>query len=143
MMTEFTPMLSVSGGILIGLSAAAVFIFFGRILGISGIVARTLNFDFGQGSWRPFFLIGLVGSPVVLSMVSPSPHGFEPMGLIPMLIGGFLVGYGTRVGSGCTSGHGICGISIRSRRSIVATCSFIALAMIIVFVVRHVLEGAL
>ena len=143
MMTESTPTLSVSGGILIGLSAAVVFIFFGRILGISGIVARALNFDFGQGSWRALFLIGLVGSPVVLSMVSPSPHGFEPMGLIPMMIGGFLVGYGTRVGSGCTSGHGVCGISRFSKRSIVATCSFMASAVITVFVVRHVLEGAL
>ena len=80
---------------------------------------------------------------MVLSMVSPSPHGFEPMGLIPMMIGGFLVGYGTRVGSGCTSGHGICGISRLSKRSIVATCSFMAAAVIIVFVVRHALEGAL
>ena len=65
------------------------------------------------------------------------------MGLIPIMIGGFLVGYGTRVGSGCTSGHGICGISRLSKRSIVATCSFMAAAVIIVFVVRHVLEGAL
>ena len=139
MMTEFTPMLSVSGGILIGLSAAAGFIFFGRILGISGIVARTLNIDFGKGSWRAFFLIGLVGSPVVLSLVSPSPHRFEPMGPIPMMIGGILVGYGTRFGSGCTSGHGICGISRLSKRSIVATCSFMAAAVITVFIVRHVL----
>ena len=80
---------------------------------------------------------------MVLSMVSPSPHGFEPMDLIPMMIGGILVGYGTRFGSGCTSGHGICGISRLSKRSIVATCSFMASAVITVFVVRHVLEGAL
>ena len=65
------------------------------------------------------------------------------MGLIPMMIGGFLVGYGTRVGSGCTSGHGVCGISRFSKRSIVATCSFMAAAVITVFIVRHVLEGAL
>ncbi len=110
---------------------------------MSGIVARTLDFDFGQGSWRAFFLTGLVGPPVVLSMVSPSPHGFEPTGLIPMMIGGFLVGYGTRVGSGCTSGHGICGISRLSKRSIVATCIFMAAPVITVFVVRHVLGGGL
>lgn len=142
-MTEFTPIPSLLGGLLIGLSAAVVFVFFGRILGISGIVARTLNFDFGFGIWRPFFLIGLVVSPVVLSMIAPSPHGFEPMGLIPMMIGGFLVGYGTRVGSGCTSGHGICGISRLSKRSILATCTFTTAAVMTVFVVRHLFESAL
>ncbi|MEC8308996.1 MAG: hypothetical protein VXZ81_08755 [Pseudomonadota bacterium] len=63
-----------------------------------GIIARTLNFDFGSGLWPPFFLIGLMVSPVVLSMIAPSPHGFESMGLIPMMIGGVLVRYGTRVG---------------------------------------------
>ena len=142
-MTEFTPIPSLLGGLLIGLSAAVVFVFFGRILGISGIVTRTLNFDFGSGLWRPFFLIGLVVSPVVLSMIAPSPHGFEPMGLIPMMIGGFLVGYGTRVGSGCTSGHGICGISRLSKRSILATCTFTTAAVMTVFVVRHLFESAL
>ena len=142
-MTEFTPIPSLLGGLLIGLSAAVVFVFFGRILGISGIVACTLNFDFGSGLWRPFFLIGLVVSPVVLSMIAPSPHGFEPMGLIPMMIGGFLVGYGTRVGSGCTSGHGICGISRLSKRSILATCTFTTAAVMTVFIVRHLFESAL
>lgn len=110
---------------------------------MTGIVARTLDFDFGEGSWRPFFLIGLVVTPLVLSMIAPSPHGFEPMGLIPMIVGGFLVGYGTRVGSGCTSGHGICGISRLSKRSIAATCTFMTTAVITVFVIRHVLGGAL
>ena len=142
-MTEFTPIPSLLGGLLIGLSAAVVFVFFGRILGISGIVARTLNLDFGSGLWRPFFLIGLVVSPGVLSMIAPSPHGFEPMGLIPMMIGGFLVGYGTRVGSGCTSGHGICGISRLSKRSIVATCTFMTAAVMTIFIVRHSFESAL
>ncbi|MEK9556521.1 MAG: YeeE/YedE thiosulfate transporter family protein [Gammaproteobacteria bacterium] len=142
-MTEFTPILSLSGGVLIGLSAAAAFFLFGRVLGMTGIVARTLDFDFGEGSWRPFFLIGLVVTPLVLSMIAPSPHGFEPMGLIPMIVGGFLVGYGTRVGSGCTSGHGICGISRLSKRSIAATCTFMTTAVITVFVIRHVSGGAL
>ena len=106
-MTEFTPILSLAGGILIGLSAAGAFVLFGRILGMTGILARTLDFDFGEGSWRPMFFIGLVVTPLVLSLIAPSPHGFEPMGIVPMIIGGFLVGYGTRMGSGCTSGHGI------------------------------------
>ena len=75
-------------------------------------------------------------------MVSPSPHGFELMGLIPMMIGGLLVGYGTRVGSGYTSSQGICGIPRLSKRSIVATCSYITVAVITVFVVRHSLESA-
>jgi uncharacterized membrane protein YedE/YeeE len=141
-MTEFTPVLSLSGGLLIGLSAAAAFVLFGRVIGMTGIVARTLDFDFGEGSWRPFFLLGLILMPLVLSLVAPSPHGFEPMGLIPMLIGGFLVGYGSRVGSGCTSGHGICGISRLSKRSIVATCNFMTTAVLTVFVVRHLMGGA-
>ena len=102
-----------------------------------GIIARTLNFDFGSGLWPPFFLIGLMVSPVVLSMIAPSPHGFEPMGLIPMMIGGVLVRYGTRVGKGCTSGLGICGISRLSKRSILATCTFMTAAVMTVFVVRH------
>jgi uncharacterized membrane protein YedE/YeeE len=142
-MTEFTPILSLAGGILIGLSAAAAFFLFGRVLGMTGILARTLDFDFGEGSWRPFFFIGLVVTPLVLSLIGPSPHGFEPMGLIPMIVGGFLVGFGTRVGSGCTSGHGICGISRLSKRSIAATCTFMTTAVITVFVIRHVLGGAL
>jgi uncharacterized membrane protein YedE/YeeE len=142
-MTEFTPILSLAGGILIGLSAAGAFVLFGRILGMTGILARTLDFDFGEGSWRSFFLIGLVATPLVLSLIAPSLHGFEPMGLIPMIVGGFLVGYGTRVGSGCTSGHGICGISRLSKRSIAATCTFMTTAVITVFVIRHVLGGAL
>jgi uncharacterized membrane protein YedE/YeeE len=142
-MTEFTPILSLAGGILIGLSAAGAFVLFGRILGMTGILARTLDIDFGEGSWRLFFLIGLVVTPLVLSLIAPSPHGFEPMGLIPLIVGGFLVGYGTRVGSGCTSGHGICGISRLSKRSIAATCTFITTAVITVFVIRNVLGGAL
>ena len=141
-MTEFTPVLSLSGGLLIGLSAAAAFVLFGRVIGMTGIVARTLDFDFGEGSWRPFFLLGLILTPLILSLVAPSPHGFEPMGLIPMLIGGFLVGYGSRVGSGCTSGHGICGISRLSKRSIVTTCTFMTTAVLTVFVVRHLIGGA-
>jgi uncharacterized membrane protein YedE/YeeE len=142
-MTEFTPILSLSGGVLIGLSAAAAFFLFGRVLGMTGIVARTLDFDFGEGSWRPFFLIGLVVTPLVLSLIAPSPHGFEPMGLIPMILGGFLVGYGTRIGSGCTSGHGICGIARLSKRSIVATCIFMTTSVVTVFVIRHLIGGAL
>jgi len=142
-MTEFTPILSLSGGVLIGLSAAAAFFLFGRVLGMTGIVARTLDFDFGEGSWRPFFLIGLVVTPLVLSLIAPSPHGFEAMGLIPMILGGFLVGYGTRIGSGCTSGHGICGIARLSKRSIVATCIFMTTSVVTVFVIRHLIGGAL
>ena len=141
-MTEFTPVLSLSGGLLIGLSAAAAFVLFGRVIGMTGIVARTLDFDFGEGSWRPFFLLGLILTPLILSLVAPSPHGFEPMGLIPMLIGGFLVGYGSRVGSGCTSGHGICGISRLSKRSNVATCTFMTTAVLTGFVIRHRMGGA-
>ena len=138
-MTEFTPVLSLLGGLLIGLSAAAAFVLFGRVIGMTGILARTLDFDFGEGSWRPFFLLGLILTPLILSLVAPSPHGFEPMGLIPMLIGGFLVGYGSRVGSGCTSGHGVCGLGRLSLRSFVATCTFMLFGVISVYIFRHLL----
>lgn len=142
-MTEFTPILSLVGGILIGLSAAGGFFLFGRVIGMTGIMARTLSFDFGESAWRPMFLIGLIGVPAILSVIAPSPHGFEAPSLLALVIGGFLVGYGSRVGSGCTSGHGICGMSRLSKRSIVAVCIFMTTAFITVFVTRHVLGGAL
>ncbi len=138
-MTEFTPIWSLSGGILIGLSAAGAFFLFGRVIGMTGIVARTLNFDFGEANWRVMFLIGLIGTPLLLSLIAPSPHGFEAPPLAALIIGGFLVGYGSRVGSGCTSGHGICGMARLSKRSIVAVCVFMFTAFVTVFVTRHVL----
>ena len=139
MMTEFTPFLSLGGGILIGLAALGGFLLFGRVLGMTGILANTLRFDFGEAGWRPMFLIGLVLGPLVLSWVMPSPHGFQAPGVVALIVGGLLVGYGTRVGSGCTSGHGICGISRLSKRSIVAVCTFMATAFVTVFVTRHLL----
>jgi len=142
-MTEFTPILSLIGGILIGLSAAGGFLLFGRVMGISGIIARTLNFDFGEAAWRPMFLLGLIGVPLILSLVAPSPHGFEAPTLPALLLGGFLVGYGSRMGSGCTSGHGICGMARLSKRSIVAVCVFMTTAFVTVFVTRHLFGGVL
>ena len=143
MMTEFTPFLSLGGGILIGLAAFGGFLLFGRIIGMTGIMARTLSFDFGEAGWRPMFLIGLVLGPLVMSQLMPSPHGFQAPGVVALIVGGFLVGYGTRVGSGCTSGHGICGISRLSKRSIVAVCTFMFTAFVTVFVTRHVFGGLL
>jgi uncharacterized membrane protein YedE/YeeE len=143
MMTEFTPFLSLGGGILIGLAALGGFLLFGRVIGMTGIVARTLSFDFGEASWRPMFLIGLLLGPLVMAQLMPSPHGFEAPGTIALIVGGLLVGYGTRVGSGCTSGHGICGISRLSKRSIVAVCTFMLTAFITVFVTRHLVGGVL
>ncbi|MGA1207228.1 MAG: YeeE/YedE family protein [Gammaproteobacteria bacterium] len=138
-MTEFTPGLSVFGGLLIGLSAALGFAFFGRVIGISGILGRALQFDFGEIQWRVWFLVGLIGMPLLLELSVGSLHGFNPAPPMAMVIAGLLVGYGTRLGSGCTSGHGICGISRLSIRSVVATGCFMVSAIITVFVVRHVL----
>lgn len=142
-MTEFTPFWSLIGGLIIGLSAAGGFFLFGRVIGMTGIMARTLSLDFGESAWRPMFLIGLIGAPLVLSLLAPSPHGFEAPSLGALILGGFLVGYGSRVGSGCTSGHGICGISRLSKRSIAAVITFMTTAFITVFVTRHLLGGVL
>lgn len=138
-MTEFTPGLSVLGGLLIGLSAALGFSLYGRVIGISGILSRVLQFDFGEIHWRLWFVLGLLGTPLLLELSFGSIHGFDPVHPLAMVIAGLLVGYGTRLGGGCTSGHGICGISRLSIRSVVATCCFMGSAILTVFVIRHVL----
>ena len=138
-MTEFTPGLSVLGGLFIGLSAALGFVFFGRVIGISGILGRALHFDFGEIQWRVWFLAGLIGMPLVLELSIGSLHGFDPSHQLAMVVAGLLVGYGTRLGSGCTSGHGICGISRLSVRSIVATGCFMTSAILTVFVMRQLI----
>lgn len=137
MMTEFTPLSALLGGITLGLSALLLLLFNGRIAGISGIFSKALSAG-KDARWTWFFLVGLVLGPVLIS-----PMGFTLPQQIdiswPMLIiGGLLVGFGSRMGSGCTSGHGICGIGRLSPRSITATMIFMAVAIAVVFVVRHI-----
>jgi hypothetical protein len=115
----------------------------GRIAGISGIVGSLLPprpaADWG---WRLAFIIGLMVGPVVMALAAGTPPPIQfPMGVAVMAIAGFLVGIGTMLGNGCTSGHGVCGIARRSTRSLVATAVFMGTAIVVVFLVRHVIGG--
>ena len=133
----FTP-ISLVGGLMLGVATVILLLGIGRIAGISGIGASLLKPKKVE-AWQVLFILGLVVSPVLYSLVKPLPD-IEITTSLPLLIGaGLLVGFGTRLGSGCTSGHGICGISRLSKRSWVATAVFMAAGMMTVFVMRHVL----
>jgi uncharacterized protein len=142
-MTDFTPLLSFTGGTLIGLAAVALMAVHGRVAGISGIFAGALTTKFDQEwAWRAAFLAGMLASPLVLLAVTGQlPEISVPSSPALLVVGGFLTGVGVTFGSGCTSGHGVCGISRLSVRSIMATITFMATAVMTVFVVRHVLGG--
>ena len=133
--------LAAIGGVLIGISAVLLMALTGRIAGISGIVGGLLPpAPASDRSWRLAFVLGLVAAPAILLAVTGNAMIGPPTVGVPMLIiAGLLVGIGTTLGSGCTSGHGICGISRLSLRSIVAVLTFILAAMITVFITRHVL----
>ena len=134
---QFTPWASLAGGILIGLAAVALVLSIGRIAGISGIVAGLLRPRTGDVSWRVAFVAGLLAAPVAYSLFAPVP-GLAIEASFPLLIAaGVLVGVGTGYGSGCTSGHGVCGLSRGSLRSLVATLSFVAAGFATVFLLRH------
>lgn len=141
-MTEFTPFLSLAGGALIGLAACLLMYLHGRIAGISGILSGVLP-PLGAGwGWRTAFLIGAIAAPTVLFYFFGFTPSFEnQLSPLWLVISGLLVGFGITIGSGCTSGHGICGISRLSVRSIVATITFMLTTTITVFVIRHLLGG--
>jgi hypothetical protein len=142
-MTEFTPIASTVGGVLIGIASVLLLALNGRIAGVSGIVGGI----FGGGpstarAWRVAFLVGLLGGGLLGPLLVRAPFGAGPVGSLPLLVvAGLLVGVGTQLGGGCTSGHGVCGMSRLAPRSIVATLVFMAVAAVTVFVVRHVLGG--
>jgi len=133
----FTPWSSLVGGILLGLASALFIIVNGRILGISGIVGGLLRPRTGDVGWRVAFLLGLLAAPVLFGLVAnvPSPRIDAEWGTV--ILAGLLVGVGTLYGSGCTSGHGVCGLSRLSPRSLVATLSFMGAGFLIVYGVRH------
>lgn len=138
-MENLTPLSAPAGGLLIGAAAAVLLWLNGRIAGISSIFNGVLNPKSGDTAWRALFLLGLVaGAWLYVSLNPPAytPRAGFPAGLL--VLGGFLVGFGTRMGGGCTSGHGVCGVGRLSIRSLVATAVFVATGMITVFVVRHV-----
>lgn len=136
---HFTPWASLAGGILIGLAAAIFLLLNGRIAGISGILGGLLQRPHGDMAWRIAFVSGLVGAPFVYAIFEPLPTVQVDAGTATLVVAGLLVGIGTRYGSGCTSGHGVCGLSRRSVRSLVATAAFMTAGFVTVFIVRHLL----
>jgi uncharacterized membrane protein YedE/YeeE len=135
--TNFTPWMSLAGGLLIGFATTMFLLFNGRIAGISGIVGGLLNPSRGDVAWRVAFVAGLVISPIVFALGAPLPKVRVEASYPTLAIAGLLVGIGTRYGSGCTSGHGVCGLSRRSQRSMVATVSFMFAGFVTVYFVRH------
>lgn len=135
----FTPWSALAGGVLIGIAAALFVLLNGRIAGISGILGGMLKPLRGDIAWRVAFLAGLIGAPLVYMLFADAPEVRIDAGYGALVVAGLLVGVGTRYGSGCTSGHGVCGISRLSPRSLVATVTFMAAGFATVFVARHLL----
>lgn len=138
MSPDFTPGSGFLGGALIGLAAVLLLLANGRIAGVSGIVSGLLARVRGDAGWRVAFIAGLWLGALIYWSARGAPFEIELEASLPaMVVAGLLVGYGTRMGGGCTSGHGVCGIARLSLRSVVATCVFMAVAIATVFVVRH------
>jgi uncharacterized protein len=138
MTTEFTPIAALAGGALIGLAAALTMLLSGRIAGISGILGGAFEANAGDRAWRWWFVAGLIAAPVLALIAG---YGLPPVTMPSwpaIVVAALLTGFGTRMGNGCTSGHGVCGIARLSPRSTAATLAFIASAIATVFVVRHV-----
>jgi len=135
----FTPWSALAGGVLIGVAAAMFVLLNGRIAGISGVIGGLLKPTPGDIAWRAAFVVGLLGAPLAYSLfaVLPKPQIAAPYGAL--VLAGLLVGIGTRYGSGCTSGHGVCGLSRLSPRSLVATAAFMGAGFITVYAIRHLL----
>ena len=139
--THFTPWASLAGAVLLGIASAVFILANGRSLGISGILGGLLRPTAGDAGWRIAFLLGMLAAPVTLQWLAPAGFLSAPRieaGLAAVVVAGLLVGYGTRLGSGCTSGHGVCGLSRLSPRSLVATLSFMGAGFFIVYIVRHI-----
>lgn len=140
--TLYAAVSALIGGFMIGLAAVWLAWANGRIAGISGILGHVVELIVQQKrepfGWRIAFLIGLVGAPVIWSMFAALPATEQQTGFMGLVVGGVLVGLGTRYANGCTSGHGICGLSRFSGRSLMAVCSFMGAAMVTVFLMRHV-----
>ena len=138
-LNSFTPWASLAGGVIIGIAAAMFILLNGRIAGISGVLGGLLRPVRGDISWRAAFIAGLVGAPVLYALFTQLPRPQIDAGYAGLIAAGLLVGIGTRYGSGCTSGHGVCGISRLPPRSLVATAAFMLAGFATVFVVRHLI----
>ena len=138
-MGDFTPISGLIGGLLIGLAVALMLLLNGRLAGISGIVGGLVTPKAGDTGWRAAFLVGLPLGALAYILVAGGHAPVDVLASPPaILVGGLLVGFGTRMGSGCTSGHGLCGLARLSSRSVVATAVFFGVAMVTVFLARHV-----
>lgn len=137
--TAFTPWTALAGGILIGVSAGLFILVNGRIAGISGVLGGLMRTASGDRGWRLAFLAGLIGAPLAYALIAQWPRITVTAGYPLLILAGLLVGMGTRYGSGCTSGHGVCGLSRRSPRSLVATLAFMGAGFATVYVMRHLL----
>jgi uncharacterized membrane protein YedE/YeeE len=141
-MENFTPLSALAGGALIGLSASLLWLTTGRIAGISGILGGLLGPERGDVDWRLAFLAGLVAAPLLVAGASGALPTVTIATSLPLLVlGGLLVGFGTRLGGGCTSGHGVCGVARLSQRSLLATTLFMAVGVTVAVIVRHGFAG--
>ena len=136
---HFTPWTALAGGLLLGLAAALFILVNGRILGVSGIVGGLLRPSAGDVGWRVAFVLGMLAAPVLYASLAGSVTATVDAGWGTLVLAGLLVGVGTRYGAGCTSGHGVCGLSRLSPRSLAATVVFMGAGFVTVFVVRHLL----
>ena len=140
--THFTPWASLVGGVLLGVASALFILLNGRILGISGILGGLLTAKSADASWRITFMLGLIASPLLMKALAPAEFLHAPRieaNMLMVVIAGLMVGLGTRYGSGCTSGHGVCGLSRLSPRSMAATGLFMATGFVTVYVLKHLL----
>lgn len=137
-LTEFTPMMSFAGGLLIGLSALLLMLTWGRIAGMTAIIGGILPPLGADWSWKAAFLAGAILAPLALSISGHQVEYSVPVSTTALVVGGLIAGIGVTFGAGCTSGHGICGMARLSRRSMAATATFMAFAILTVFLIRHV-----
>jgi uncharacterized membrane protein YedE/YeeE len=136
-LNAFTPWSALAGGVLIGVAAAMFVLLNGRIAGISGVLGGLLTPSRGDIAWRAAFVLGIVAAPWAYALVTAWPQPQIDAGQGALVVAGLLVGIGTRYGSGCTSGHGVCGLSRLSPRSLAATAAFMGAGFATVYVIRH------
>jgi len=134
---SFTPWTALAGGLMLGLASALFILINGRILGISGIVGGLLRPRAGDTSWRLSFVLGLFVAPLLYGVSTGLPQARVEASWVTVILAGVLVGLGTRIGSGCTSGHGVCGLSRLSPRSLIATLTFMGAGFVTVYVLRQ------
>lgn len=125
------------GGTLIGVAVSLLLLFNGKVLGVSGIISELITKPIDKNYWRLFFVLGLLAAPFIYIFYKPMPVSTITTNNLMVIIGGLLVGLGSRLGSGCTSGHGVCGVARLSIRSIIATITFISFGVLTVFLIQH------